>query len=199
MGGCSGTAFPETNSYLYADQADLDPNRATPTSPVDTFMLMYDECGRTTPLGPNEYVLVSFNTVETESGKEELKHYNLPLFADGTIIFIEDGVPNPAGRAKEIEGQRGAVGFGSSPNCSFDHVIAEFQIELEAAGGHSYSPDPLFWSSSAPPSSPSPPPPPPPGPKILEVSFQPSPAASSKCLLGPCLEKGTPYVLQVKV
>ena len=42
--------FPVTQSRLYADQADLDPELATPDSPVDTFMLMYDECGRTEPL-----------------------------------------------------------------------------------------------------------------------------------------------------
>src|SRR5205823_3102679 len=48
-------SFSETHSFLYADQADLDPARHTPNSPVDTLMLMYDECGRTTPLGPNEY------------------------------------------------------------------------------------------------------------------------------------------------
>src|SRR5437868_3990757 len=91
-------AFPDTHSFLYADQADLDPARQTPTSPVDTFMLMYDECGRTAPLGPDEYVLVSFKTVEVEEGKEKLVQYVLHLFTDGTILFIEDGVPDPDGR-----------------------------------------------------------------------------------------------------
>ena len=119
-------------------------------------MLMYDECHRTTPLGPNEYVLVSFNTVEKDNEKEKLEHYNVHLFADGTIIFIEDGVPHPDGRAHEVEGQRGAVSFGPSANCPFNHVIAEYQIELEEAGGHSYSPDPLFWGSSIPQSPPAP-------------------------------------------
>jgi len=89
---------------------------------------MYDECSRVVPLGPDEYVLVRFKTVEVESSKESLVNYVLHLFTDGTIVFIEDGLPNPAGRAKEIEGQRGAVGFGPSPNCPFDHVIAEFQL-----------------------------------------------------------------------
>ena len=51
--------FPQTNAFLYADQADLDPDARTPTSPVDTFMLMYDECGRRAPLGPDEYFLVT--------------------------------------------------------------------------------------------------------------------------------------------
>src|SRR6266850_6555253 len=56
--------FPASQSFLYADQADLDPTRGSPHSPVDTFMLMYDECGLTTPLGPNEYFLLNFETVE---------------------------------------------------------------------------------------------------------------------------------------
>jgi hypothetical protein len=142
--------FPESNSYLYASQADLDPTRRTASSPVDTFMLMYDECGRTTPLGPDEFFLVSFKTVEVEDGRERLVHYNIHIFADGTIVFLEDGVLIPPGRAAEVEGQRGKVGFGPSPNCPIPHVIAEFQIELTAAGGHSYSPDPIFWGSTLP-------------------------------------------------
>ena len=32
-------AFPETKSFLYASQADLDPTKAGPFSPVDTFVL----------------------------------------------------------------------------------------------------------------------------------------------------------------
>lgn len=66
--------FP-TGSVLYADQADLDPTRRTPTSPVDTLMLMYDETQRTTPLGPDEYVLVHFMTVEDAGGILALEHY----------------------------------------------------------------------------------------------------------------------------
>jgi hypothetical protein len=49
-------------------------------------MLMYDECGRTTPLGPDDYFLVSFKTVETDAGVEKLEHYNIHVFSDGTII-----------------------------------------------------------------------------------------------------------------
>lgn len=48
--------FAESGSYLYVDQADLDPNLGTPTSPTDTLMLMYDECRATRRPGPNEYV-----------------------------------------------------------------------------------------------------------------------------------------------
>jgi hypothetical protein len=157
--------FSDTNSYLYADQADLDPARSSPGSPADTFVLMYDECGRTAALGPNEYVLVSLKTVEEEDGREKLENYALHLFADGTLAFFEDGALQPPGRAPLVEGQRGHVAFGPSPNCPFDHVTAEFEIELSVAGGHSYSPDPLFWSSTTPTKAPPPPPPPPPPPK----------------------------------
>ncbi len=175
------TAFPDSHSFLYADQADLNPSLS---SPNNTFVLMYDECGRTAPLGPNEYVLVNFKTVETENGGEKLNNYSVHLFIDGTLIFIENGFLKPPGRAKVVEGMQGAVGFGPSPNCSFNHVTAEFQIELSAAGGNSYSPDPLFWSSLT---SPPPPPPPPSGPKILQPFFTPTPAW------------GVPYKLVVPV
>ncbi|MCI0401743.1 MAG: hypothetical protein L0Y67_01345 [Gammaproteobacteria bacterium] len=152
--------FPESNSFLYADQADLDPNAQSvhpvtgETSNLDTFVLMYDECSRTIPLGPNEYFLVNFDTVELENGLEKLERYTVHIFTDGTIIFFEDGElqANEAGefRVEEIEGQRGRVGFGPSATCPFDHVIAEYQIVLATAGGNSYSPDPLFWGSDAP-------------------------------------------------
>lgn len=155
--------IPQTNTYLYADQANL----TTPGAPPDTFMLMYDECGRTSPLGPDEYFLVSFKTVETENNAEALNHYNVHIFSDGTMIFFENGqvqtAPSGQFRVPAIAGQSGRVGFGPSPNCSFNHVIAEYQIKLSASGASSanttYSPDPLFWTSSPPP-----PPPPPPCP-----------------------------------
>lgn len=50
-------AFPDTKSFLYADQARL--NVSSASQAPDTLMLLYDECSRTTPLGPNEYVLVT--------------------------------------------------------------------------------------------------------------------------------------------
>ena len=149
--------FPESGSILYVDQADLVPELATPDSPVDTLMLLYDECGRTTPLGPDEYFLVSFTTVELEGGVEKLEHYVVHLFRDGTIVFIEDDSVETDDlgfhRVEEIEGQRGAVGFGPSPNCPVDHVVAEFEIKLTATGAAldgAYSPDPQFWSSAVP-------------------------------------------------
>lgn len=152
--------FAPTQSFLYADQADLDPDAFSvnpvtgEVSPLDTFVLMYDECQRTTPLGPDEYLLVNFDTVEVEDGLEELVRYSIHLFGDGTLIFFENGQVETDGsgrfRVEEIEGQRGSVGFGPSPNCAFDHAVAEYQIVLDTAGGFSYSPDPLFWTSDPP-------------------------------------------------
>jgi hypothetical protein len=152
--------FPESNSFLYADQADLDPNVQSihpvsgEASPLDTFMLMYDECSRTEPFGPDEYFLVNFDTVEVEEGVEKVERYTVHIFADGTIIFFEDGHletdENGNHRVAAIDGQRGDVGFGPSPTCPFDHVVVEYEIILETAGGESYSPDPLFWGGFVP-------------------------------------------------
>ncbi|HEV2988278.1 MAG TPA: nidogen-like domain-containing protein [Candidatus Angelobacter sp.] len=155
--------FSQSNSYLYADQAAF----LNPGGPPDTFFLMYDECARTTPLGPNDYFLVNFTNVETSSGSPKLVHYNIHIFTDGTIIFIENGQVqsvNGQRRVPEIQGQRGKVGFGPSPTCQFNHVIAEFQIPLTSAGSltaqfdTTYSPDPLFWTSNVPPPPPQLPP-----------------------------------------
>jgi hypothetical protein len=154
--------FATTQSYLYADQANLNHPAG---SPPDTFMLMYDEVGMTTPLGPNQSFRVSFTTVEHEDGHDRLNFYTDQIFPDGTITFLENGVVqhDASGntRVTSIGGQQGQAGFGPSPNASIPHVIAEFQIALSANqtvlnGG--YSPDPQFWTSDPPP----PPPPPPP-------------------------------------
>jgi Galactose oxidase, central domain/Abnormal spindle-like microcephaly-assoc'd, ASPM-SPD-2-Hydin/Thrombospondin type 3 repeat len=179
-------SFPETNSFLYADQANLNPDLLAPNN---TFALMYDQCGRTTPLGPDEYVLVNLRTVEGVTGAEQLNVYTVHLFTDGTMIFFENGSLQPPGRATTVQGMQGAVGFGPSPNCSFNHVIAEFQIDLAAAGGDSYSPDPLFWSSAVPPA---PTPTPTPSGPIVNVSDVVSGG-------GTTIEMGTRYRLDVNV
>ena len=179
-------SFSETNSFLYADQANLNPELLAPNN---TFALMYDQCGRTTPLGPNEYVLVNLRTVEGATGAEQLNVYTVHLFPDGTMIFFENGSLQPQGRATFVQGMQGAVGFGPSPNCSFNHVIAEFQIDLAAAGGDSYSPDPLFWSSAVPPT---PTPTPTPTGPIVNVSDVVSGG-------GTTIEMGTQYRLKVNV
>jgi len=183
-------AFPDTNAFLYADQAHLD--TTSPSASPDTFMLLYDECARTISLGPSEYVLVNFKTVDSEIGLERLRNYAVHIFSDGTIVFTEDGFIKPPGRAKQVEGQSGTVGFGRSPNCPFDHVIAEFQIKLDVAGGHGYSSDPLFWSSSVPtPPPPLPTPTPPAGPQIKG-------SAIIKTSVG-AIEEGSFYNLNVVV
>lgn len=151
------THFSATDSYVYADQADLSPDLGSPGSPVDTLMLMYDECARTAPLGPNEYVLVNFDTVEQDGDESELERYAVHVFGDGTLIFFENGeaVAAPDGRIRvaEIEGQKAKAGFGASPTCDFDHVFAEYEIKLTATGlqlNGGYSPDPIFWGADAP-------------------------------------------------
>jgi hypothetical protein len=123
--------FAARHAYLYSDQADLVPDRGRAGSPVDTLMLMYDECGTTRPLGPNEYFLVSFDSVETDpSAGEHLERYNVHVFADGTIVFLLNGrvQTDPAGnrRVAQIDGQRGRAGFGASPNCSAPHLTVEY-------------------------------------------------------------------------
>jgi hypothetical protein len=155
------TRFAATNSYVYADQADLSPALSSPGSPVDTLMLMYDECARLTRLGPNEFVLVNFDTVEDEDGESELERYTVHVFGDGTLIFFENGHAVAADdgrfRVTEIEGQKAKAGFGPSPQCSTPHVFAEYEIKLTATGlllNGGYSPDPIFWGADTPPEDP---------------------------------------------
>lgn len=173
-------AFAATGAFLYSDQADLVPDVGIPGSPVDTLMLMYDECATTTPLGPDDYFLVSFDNVEGSGATgdpERIERYSVHVFGDGTLILLVDGKAQPQQngqiRATEIDGQRGRAGFGPSPNCAVRHLTVEYQIPLAAAAGagiaavdggtvdsgavpgatggeDGYSPDPLFWSSTPP-------------------------------------------------
>jgi hypothetical protein len=114
--------FAATHSYLYADQANLNHPAG---SPPDTFMLMYDEVGLTTPLGPNQSFQVSFTTVEHENGHDHLNFYTDQIFPNGTITFVENGVvqhdTNGNVRVASIGGQQGQAGF------------AEFQIALSSS------------------------------------------------------------------
>ncbi|HEX5494549.1 MAG TPA: nidogen-like domain-containing protein [Mycobacteriales bacterium] len=150
--------FSARHAFLYSDQADLDPGSGIPGSPVDTLMLMYDECGTTVPLGPNDYFLVSFDSVDGGLGPqpdpEHLERYNIHIFSDGTIIFLLNGQAQTdasgQSRVTGIDGQRGHAGFGPSPRCPADHLTVEYQIRLDAAGGDGYSPDPLFWGGTPP-------------------------------------------------
>src|SRR2546428_1128899 len=103
-----GKFFPDSQAYLYADQANLDPSRGSSQLPKDTFLLMYDECGLTLPLGPDGYFQIHFNTVDKDNGTEKLAHYVLHVFGDNTIMFWEDGMLHPARRASVIEGMKAA-------------------------------------------------------------------------------------------
>ena len=139
-------SFPERQSFVHSAQADLDPTRSSPGSPVDTLVLLYDLCDRTTPLGLNEFFQVSFTSVAADEGGEWIDHYRVNVFPDGTIRFIENGIPHTDGRAKIVEEQRGAVGFGPTPTCPFDHVVVEYQVALDAAGGNGFSTAPSLWT-----------------------------------------------------
>lgn len=155
----TGTPF-ESGAVLSVDQADLDPARSIPNgSGLDTLMLMYDEAQRTVPLGPGESVHVHFMTVDDL----QLLHYDVLIGTSEIQEVRINGVvqdPMPSGLA-------GIAGYGTSPNSATPHVIAEFQIGLEAAGFTSeeccYSPDPAWWSSAVPPN---------PLPECLDDSFR---------------------------
>jgi len=142
------TAFAASGAFLYVDQADLDSEKSIPNgSGIDTLMLMYDEVQRTEALLPGEVVHVHFMTVD----ELRLVHYDVAIGADGLEEVRINGVvqdPMPSGL-------KGMAGHGFSPNSSNAHVMAEFQIGLEAAGFTSeeccYSPDPAWWGSDVPP------------------------------------------------
>lgn len=182
----------DAGGVLYVDQADLDPVAGIPGGTVDHLMLMY-ESGRTVPLGPDEYVLIHFMTVDEDT--PALLHYAVRVYSDQTIQVFIDGVDQGPGRFQEIDSMVGGVGFGPSPTDPADHVLAEFQIGLTASGliACCYSPDPAWWSSTTPP-----PPPPPP----CDLKCRAHKAAVAKGLIaaalaaagtftpcdGPCLE-----------
>lgn len=142
------TGFVESGAFLYVDQADKDPHKSIPNgSGIDTLMLMYDETKRTIPLFPSETVNVHFMTVDGL----QLLHYDVKIGTAGLVeVKINNVVQNPM-----PSGVAGIAGFGPSPNNLTPHVLAEFQIGLEAAGFTSeeccYSPDPAWWGSTAPP------------------------------------------------
>ena len=160
------TVQPETGGVVFASQADLVDNSTitpeneeagtivfTPDGELDHLMLMY-ESSRTVPLGPDEYVLVHFMTVdEKDENPEALLHYAVRIFGDATIqVFVDGEERGPGGRQEQIDTMRGATGFAPSPTNATPHILSEFQIGLAAAGFETccYSPDPAWWSSVAP-------------------------------------------------
>lgn len=137
-------AFPSSDSYLYVNQ-----------DAAHAFLyLMYDLPLRTTPLAANDSVHINFDTVETLAGSPALVVYDISIFGDGQMQVLQQGQPTPPGHIV------GAAGFGTSPKSSTPHVMAELQVPLSAGPPSTYSPDPLFWGASIPPTNPPPPPPP---------------------------------------
>ena len=134
-------AFTSSDSYLYVNQ-DAGHN---------FLYLMYDFPIRTTKLGPTDSVHVNFDTVEQESGGPALIEYDVFVMGNGQVQILQQGKPTPPGRIVA------AQGFGPSPNSSTPHLMAELQVPLSAGPPSTYSPDPLFWNATIPPTPPPPP------------------------------------------
>lgn len=134
-------SFPASDSFLYVNQ----------DSAHTTLYLMYDFPVRTTPLGTTDSVHVSFNTVEQVSGQPKLIVYDIYIGPNGNVQILQQGQPTPAGHIIA------AAGFGPSPNSATPHVTAELQVPLVAGPPSTYSPDPLYWGASLPPTPPPPP------------------------------------------
>jgi len=111
---------------------------------------MYDFPFRTAPLASSQAVRISFDTVEQEADGAALERYDVDIFGDGHMEVSVFGEPEPP------NGILGAVGFGPSPNSNVPHLMAELQVPLIPGGATVYSPDPLFWSASVPPTPPPP-------------------------------------------
>ena len=114
------TPTVQDDGVVYADQADLIINALIPdfeqglvddadffvsdgtglVADLDHLMLMY-ESNRTTPLGPNEYVLIHFMTVDDDVTK--LLHYAVRVYSDQTIQVFIDGVDQGPGRFEQID------------------------------------------------------------------------------------------------
>jgi hypothetical protein len=124
-----------SNSFLYVDQ---DVTRTT-------LSMMQDFPVRTIPLGTNQAVRVTFDTVEREGSAPRLRRHDVDIFGDGRVQVFVLGRPVPS------DGIAGAVGFGTSPNSAVPHVLAELQVPLTPGV---VTADPLFWSSRLPPSPP---------------------------------------------
>jgi hypothetical protein len=131
-------AFPASNSYLYVNQ----------DASHSFLYLMYDFPFRKEKLAATDSVHVSFYTVEQSSGEPDLITYDVNIFGNGTMSILQQGKPAPAGRITS------AIGYGVSPNSTTPHVMAELQVPLTAGPPSTYSPDPLYWSASLPPSPP---------------------------------------------
>jgi hypothetical protein len=122
----------QSDSFLYVNQ---DVARTA-------LFVMHDFPVRTTPLGANQAVRITFDTVERD-GAPRFERHDVDIFGDGRVQAFVFGQPVSSSIV-------GAIGFGTSPNSAVPHVTAELQVPLISGGVTS---DPLFWSSSLPPSA----------------------------------------------
>ncbi|HEY6331625.1 MAG TPA: hypothetical protein VI756_20030 [Blastocatellia bacterium] len=136
--------FPSSNSYLYVNQDDAH----------GFIWLMYDFPFRTKPMASTDSVQVTFDTVEQDPDGASLEHYVINIFGSGQIQVVDNGEVEAPGRIA------GATGFHPSPNSPIPHLMAELQVPLTPGTPTAYSPDPIFWSATVPPTPPSPPDPP---------------------------------------
>ena len=146
----AGIPFPTTGAVLRATQVAFDPGQP---GVLTHLALNYDEVGRQTPLGVDEFALVHWETVIDDA----VVHVSARIFNDGTIMLFRDGVAveDPAAgtvRAAEIEHHAGSAGFGPSFASPASHLIYELVVPLEGAAlshvpGTPYSPAPQHWGS----------------------------------------------------
>lgn len=128
--------FADSKSVLYVNQ----------NTSHSTLYLLYDFPFRTTgPLSALERVEVTFDTVEDGKGGLEFERYVVEIFGDGSFKVQVNGREAPA------EGILAAAGFEASPNLPQPHLLAELEVPLAPGGATTYSPDPLWWSATAPP------------------------------------------------
>ena len=145
----AGIPFPETGAVLRATQVAFDPGGS---GVLTHLALNYDEVGRQTPLGDDEFALVHWETVINDA----LVHVSARIFNDGTIMLFRDGiaVEDPPGtvRATAIQHHEGSAGFGPSFDSPASHLIYELVVPLKGAVlshvlGTPYSPAPQHWGS----------------------------------------------------
>ncbi len=124
-----------SNSFMYANQ---DAARTA-------LFLMFDYPARTTPIGPNQAVRISFDTMGRAGSAPRFERHDIDIFGDGRVqVFV-------FGQAVTPNGIAAAIGFGPSPHSTVPHVRAELQVPFGPGG---VTPDPLFWSSTLPPPPP---------------------------------------------
>jgi hypothetical protein len=160
-------------AYLYVDQGSAPPavagvNSATRPGFGSTLYLAYDYVHDTTPLTPGTYFDVFFQVKQ----ENPVVDYLVRISSTGIQAYEKldsTPAPTPGGNFDPTQAPwtpvepgdpdlslatfKGALGFGTSPNSSVNHEIAEFQLNINNTGSDSnpnglYSPDPSFWSAS---------------------------------------------------